>query len=172
MLSLILLAMFTVGVSISIVIMSVPLMPVAAIVPSPTVSVATVITVAAPVIATVSPAVVTTISGTAKDAAGNVSACSTTLTYEQNASAVGVPTLGATVPASPSNSVLNPMITGTAEAGVTVKLFTNPSCSGSPVATGVATRGELPKSSARAESRLSVCRKFTQTRAAPRSCTK
>lgn len=91
------------------------------------------------VIATVSPAVVTTISGTAKDAAGNVSACSTTLTYEQNASAVGVPTLGATVPASPSNSVLNPMITGTAEAGVTVKLFTNPSCSGSPVATGVAT---------------------------------
>lgn len=91
------------------------------------------------VVGTVQPAAVTNIAAIAKDAAGNASGCSNMLAYEQDASAVSTPVLSATVPASPSNTVMNPMITGTAEAGTTVRLFTDPTCGGTPVATGVAT---------------------------------
>ena len=88
------------------------------------------------VVGSVTPAVVTTLSAVARDVAGNLSPCSGTLSYEQTASAVGVPTIASTVPPSPSSSVTNPTITGTAELNVTVRIYSDPSCSGSPVATG------------------------------------
>ena len=47
------------------------------------------------------------------------------------------PTVSTTDPASPANNT-NPKIKGTAQAGSTVNLFTNSSCTGSPVATGTA----------------------------------
>lgn len=47
------------------------------------------------------------------------------------------PTLSSTAPTSPAQSN-SPTILGSAEAGTTVRLYTNSSCSGSPIATGSA----------------------------------
>ena len=80
----------------------------------------------------------TTFRATAADAAGNVSACSTsTLTYVQDSAAPAMAVLTGVSPASPSTST-SPVVRGTAEAGSTVKLYTTATCTGSPVATGAA----------------------------------
>jgi len=83
----------------------------------------------------------TTFSATATDAASNVSGCSTvTYTYVEDSTPPAAPSVSGTTPASPSNNA-SPSITGTAEDGSTVKLYTDASCTsavagGSGTATG------------------------------------
>jgi hypothetical protein len=82
---------------------------------------------------TVSDNTTTTYYATATDAVGNTSGCSTaSVSYTEDSTLVGVPQITASVPASPANQN-NPSIKGTAEAGTTVKLYTEANCNG-PVA--------------------------------------
>ena len=85
---------------------------------------------------TVAAGAVTKIAGTAKDAAGNVSTCSSFVSYEHNATAVASPTFTGTMPASPNNSSTMPTIQGTAEANMTVRLYTTSSCTGTVAGMG------------------------------------
>ncbi|MGE0550750.1 MAG: Ig-like domain-containing protein [Kofleriaceae bacterium] len=80
---------------------------------------------------------------TATDSANNTSPCSTSnVTYVEDSAAPSAPTNLDTTPSSPSNSA-SPTVTGDAETGATVQLFTNSACSGSPTATGTATSGSF-----------------------------
>ncbi len=63
----------------------------------------------------------TDLRATATDVAGNVSACSSPISYEEDSTAPAAPTLSSTTPASPANDN-NPKIVGSAEAGSTVTL--------------------------------------------------
>lgn len=72
------------------------------------------------------------------DAVGNVSACSAPLPYRHDNQAPAAPTLTSTNPASPSNSVTEPTVNGTTEAGATVQLFTGVGCATPLAATIVA----------------------------------
>ncbi len=79
-----------------------------------------------------------TFFGTARDAALNTSDCSgMALAYHQDSTAVASPTITSSTPGSPNNSSTTPMLIGTTEANVTVKLYTDASCSGTAVATGL-----------------------------------
>ena len=78
----------------------------------------------------------TTISAAAIDAAGNTGACSTGVTYVEDSSSP-TPTSLTTTPASPANNNA-PKISGTAESGSTVRLYTASDCSGTALATGSA----------------------------------
>jgi hypothetical protein len=70
----------------------------------------------------------TTYYATATDGVDNTSGCSTTsVTYTEDSTLVGVPEITASVPGSPANEN-SPLIKGTAQAGTTVKLYTNASC--------------------------------------------
>lgn len=81
----------------------------------------------------------TTFRATATDAAGNVSACSTSsLTYVHDSTAPTPVVLTGVTPA-PTNTSTTPAVKGAAEAGSTVKLYSNAGCTGTPVATGTAT---------------------------------
>lgn len=80
----------------------------------------------------------TTFRATARDAAGNTSACSSsTATYTHDATAPTLVQVTGVDPAGPSN-VLTPKVSGTAEAGSTVRLYTTADCSGAAVASGTA----------------------------------
>jgi hypothetical protein len=80
----------------------------------------------------------TTFYATATDASNNTSACSSSsVTYVEDSSLPVAPTLNGTTPSSPANDN-SPKVFGSAEAGSTVKLYTNASCTGSPAATGSA----------------------------------
>ena len=80
----------------------------------------------------------TTFRATATDAAGNVSACSTSsLTYVHDSTAPTPVVLTGVTPA-PTNTSTTPAVKGTAEAGSTVKLYSNAGCTGTPAATGTA----------------------------------
>src|SRR5207253_866433 len=78
----------------------------------------------------------TAFRATATDAAGNVSACSSTsVTYVEDSNAPVAPTVSSTSPSSPANNN-SPKIIGSAEAGSTVKLYTNTTCTSTVAATG------------------------------------
>jgi hypothetical protein len=80
----------------------------------------------------------TTYRATATDASGNTSGCSTTsITYTEDSTLVGVPEITGSAPASPANEN-SPSIKGTAEAGTTVKLYTDATCTGSAAGQGTA----------------------------------
>jgi len=80
---------------------------------------------------------------TATDVAGNVSGCSTsTVSYEEDSTSPAAPTGLATTPSSPANNN-SPNVTGSAEAGSTVKLYTNNTCSSSVVGSGTVTGGNF-----------------------------
>ena len=80
----------------------------------------------------------TTFYATAADAAGNISGCSaSSVNYVEDSTAPGVPTVSGTSPASPANNN-GPRITGSADAGSTVKIYTNSACTGSPAVSGSA----------------------------------
>ncbi|MDX6411096.1 MAG: hypothetical protein QOE91_612, partial [Gaiellaceae bacterium] len=80
----------------------------------------------------------TTFYATATDAAGNTSACSSTsVTYVEDSTAPGMPTVTSVSPAPPANNN-SPTITGSADAGSTVKLYTNATCTSAVAATGTA----------------------------------
>jgi hypothetical protein len=82
----------------------------------------------------------TAVYAKALDAAGNSSGCSTTtVSYVEDSVVPALPALTGSTPASPANNN-NPSITGTAEAGATVTLFSNSSCS-TLLASGTATAG-------------------------------
>ncbi|MGH2974194.1 MAG: Ig-like domain-containing protein, partial [Solirubrobacterales bacterium] len=67
------------------------------------------------------------------DQASNQSAVATR-NFTVDTTAPSAPQLSGTVPASPANDN-NPKVLGTAPANTTVRLYTSPDCSGSPVAT-------------------------------------
>ncbi|MCX5740943.1 MAG: hypothetical protein NT062_00425 [Proteobacteria bacterium] len=78
-----------------------------------------------------------TFYATARDVALNVSGCSlSNVGYNQDSSAVAVPTFTGTNPASPSKTSTTPMILGTTEASITVKLYTDNACNGTVAASG------------------------------------
>jgi hypothetical protein len=82
----------------------------------------------------------TAFSATAVDAAGNVSSCATSINYTHDNVAPPTPVITATNPVSPSNSSTSPQVIGTtSDAGLTVNVYTNASCTGSPLATGTST---------------------------------
>src|SRR5204862_989556 len=65
------------------------------------------------------------------------------VTYVEDSTAPAAPSSLATSPASPANNN-GPKVTGSAEAGSTVKLYTSSSCTGSPDATGSAATFSSP----------------------------
>src|SRR5207237_608837 len=72
------------------------------------------------------------------DAAGNVSGCSaSSVTYVEDSTAPALPASLASTPVGPANNN-SPAISGTAEAGSTVKVYTTGACTGAPGATGTA----------------------------------
>jgi len=76
--------------------------------------------------------------GTATDAAGNVSPCSTSsVTYTEDSTAPAAPSVSSTNPASGSNNN-SPKVIGSAESGSTVKLYTNSTCTSAVTASGSA----------------------------------
>src|SRR5207249_2901797 len=80
----------------------------------------------------------TTYYATAADAAGNVSACSTSsITYVEDSNAPAAPTVSSTSPASPANNNA-PKIIGSAEVGSTVTLYTNSACTSAVAGSGTA----------------------------------
>ena len=80
----------------------------------------------------------TTFKATATDAAGNISGCSSSsVTYVEDSTAPALPSALASSPVSPANDN-NPEITGSAEAGSTVRVYTTSDCSGGAAATGTA----------------------------------
>src|SRR5205085_1775816 len=77
----------------------------------------------------------TTFYATASDAAGNVSSCSSGVAYVEDSTAPAAPSSLSATPASPANN--NGTATcSRAEAGSTVKLYTNSSCTSAVAATG------------------------------------
>ncbi len=79
----------------------------------------------------------TTFHATATDAAGNVSACSPgSLTYVEDSTGPAEPTFTSSSPTSPGSDTM-PLIRGDAEAGSTVRLYTDAACT-EPVASGSA----------------------------------
>src|SRR5207244_29794 len=85
----------------------------------------------------------TTFYATATDAAANVPACSSGQAYVEDSTAPAAPGSLATSPLSPANNN-SPKVTGAAEAGSTVKLYTASDCSGAPVVTGTAAAFSSP----------------------------
>ncbi len=84
----------------------------------------------------------TTFRATATDGAGNASGCSTSsLTYIHDSTAPTPVLLTSVTPSSPSTT---PVVTGTAEAGSTVKLYGTAGCTGTPAATGTAAAFAAP----------------------------
>jgi Ca2+-binding RTX toxin-like protein len=72
----------------------------------------------------------TTFRATATDAARNTSGCSTTsVTYVEDSTAPAGTSVPTTAPGSPSSDNA-PRVTGTAPAGTTVKIYTDPTCAG------------------------------------------
>jgi len=80
----------------------------------------------------------TAIVATATDEAGNPSGCSAPLSYTNDSTAPDAPVWGPTDPASPNNDDPTPKLTGTTEAGATVRLYSDVACTGSPTATTTA----------------------------------
>jgi hypothetical protein len=79
----------------------------------------------------------TVFSATATDAAGNSSGCSTPVTYTNDRRAPAPPGDLGTSPASPANAN-SLFVTGTAEPGSTVAIYTDVACAGTPLASGIA----------------------------------
>lgn len=75
----------------------------------------------------------TVLSGRVRDAAGNTSACAVGPTYREDSTPPATPMLTAITPGSPANAN-NPSVQGTAEPGLSVRIHTNATCTGAPVA--------------------------------------
>ena len=77
------------------------------------------------------------LTATATDAAGNVSGCSSAVSYTEDSIAPATPTITETNPASPANND-NPVVKGTVGEGspTHVKIYTTNDCSGAAATTG------------------------------------
>jgi len=92
----------------------------------------------------VTPNGVTTWWATARDAAGNVSACSPEgLSYVHDDIAPAPPLLTHSVPESPSAETTAPLLVGQAEPGARVAIHVGPDCAGAPAAEVTAGEGGL-----------------------------
>ncbi len=80
---------------------------------------------------------VSKLAATARDAAGNTSACSTAIQYEQDATTPAAPLVASSQPASPA-PVRNPVISGTAEPSTIVTFYLGVACNGGVVGQTVA----------------------------------
>ncbi len=80
----------------------------------------------------------TSYTATATDAAGNQSACSSSISYVEDSVAPGAPSSLASRPRPPPRTTTTRAITGTAEAGSTVNVYATTDCSGGSVASGTA----------------------------------
>ena len=80
---------------------------------------------------------ITNLRATATDAAGNVSGCSAPFAYTENSDLPPAPAISGTTPPPPSNDN-QPEVTGSAEAGSTVRIYSTGDCSGAPLVTGTA----------------------------------
>ena len=79
-----------------------------------------------------------------EDAAGNVSPCSAEgFEYVHDPTPPDPPVLLSANPPSPTNATLSPTVSGSAEAGVTVRLYTQVGCGGAPIGEDVASLGQL-----------------------------
>ena len=84
----------------------------------------------------------TTFYAKARDAASNQSLCTPAgLSFVHDTAPPSAPTVTGSLPASPTNATTQPNITGTAEAGTTVRLYTTTGCLASPVSQGSAASG-------------------------------
>ncbi|MFP2925901.1 hypothetical protein ACLESO_11915 [Pyxidicoccus sp. 3LG] len=88
----------------------------------------------------VTPNTTLTLSATATDAAGNVSACSPAVSYRHDNLPPAIPVLTGFSPASPGTST-QPVLSGTTEAGATVRVFAGSACAGSGTALAAVTAG-------------------------------
>ncbi len=79
----------------------------------------------------------TSLTANATDAAGNESACSPALAYTEDSTPPAAPAITATTPASPANDN-DPEVSGSAEAGSTVRVFKSATCAGTATVTGTA----------------------------------
>ena len=87
---------------------------------------------------TVAPDSTTTFYATATDGALHVSPCSNPgLTYQQVTTGPGPPSPASVSPASPANDN-TPQVSGSSAPGTTVKLFSSPTCTGTPLGSGSA----------------------------------
>jgi sugar lactone lactonase YvrE len=84
----------------------------------------------------------TKLRATVTDLAGNVSGCSKVRQYVEDSKAPPAPSIKATSPNSPANEN-QPLVRGFAEAPSAIALYTA-GCSGSPIATGVASPFHFP----------------------------
>ena len=91
--------------------------------------------------ATVSANTTTVFTARATDAAGNLSACSGSLSYTHDNVGPNTPSIQTASPASPSNTTTTPSLTGSADTGSSVRIYTNSTCTGAPIATGTAAAG-------------------------------
>jgi hypothetical protein len=108
----------------------------------------------------------TTFYATATDAAGNTSLCSaSSVTYVEDSIVPGAPTFTATDPASPANNN-SPKIIGSADAGSTVKLYTNATCTSSVAASGTAAAFASPGLTATVSKNSTTTYRATATDAA------
>lgn len=82
----------------------------------------------------------TNFSATAADAAGNVSGCSSPVTYVEDSSPPAAPTNLSTSPASPADNE-SPHVQGGAEQGSTVTVYKSADCTGPTAGTGQASGG-------------------------------
>src|SRR5437588_29480 len=80
---------------------------------------------------------------TANDAANNVSPCSSGVAYVEDSTAPVAPSSLAVSPSSPANNNA-PKVSGSAEAGSTVKLYSNATCTSALAATGTAAAFSSP----------------------------
>lgn len=79
----------------------------------------------------------TTFSATARDAAGNLSGCSAALAYTHDSLAPAAPTQLVTNPPL-SGTAVSITVSGAAEAGASVRVYSNGTCAGTPAATTTA----------------------------------
>jgi len=84
----------------------------------------------------------TTFYATATNGFGNSSCSTDSATYVEDSTSPAAPTGLATTPSSPANNN-SPNVTGNAETGSTVKLYTNSTCTSSVVGSGTATGGSF-----------------------------
>jgi hypothetical protein len=108
----------------------------------------------------------TTLRATATDAALNTSPCSSaSVNYVEDSNPPAAPSSLAVSPASPANNN-SPRVSGSAEAGSTVNLYTTSGCTGSPVATGTAAAFASPGLTASVSDDTTTTFKATATDAA------
>jgi len=72
-----------------------------------------------------------------RDAAGNLSPCSSSISYTHDSNPPAAPSIFESIPSSPGDAI-NPLLKVSGEAGSTVTIYPNATGTGAPIATGTA----------------------------------